>query len=74
MADPDFNSYRGLVELIDRSESGLFINRYDETVLLQKMPNEEGNKCVCKKTFQQNDWVRVQFYWEDGTYEEHYER
>lgn len=74
MANPDFNSYQGLVDLIDRSESGLFINKYDESVLLQKMSDGDGGNCVCKKTFQQNNWVRVQFYWEDGTYREHYER
>lgn len=45
----------------------------DDNVVLVYPISPEGD-CVRVDTFQANGWIRINYYWSDGTVEEMYER
>ena len=49
------------------------VNEDGENVQIVEGENG-GGKFIETQTFQKNGWCRISTYWEDGTYEEGYER
>ena len=49
-------------------------NEKGENVIISKEPVEDGTYCFRLDTYQDNDWVRINRYYSDGTTTEEYER
>ena len=47
-------------------------NEYGENVMIERYDGSEP--CFKVTTFQSNDWVRINFVYQDGTVDEFYER
>ena len=72
----DCNSYEGLLKVIRDNQSSVnaFENQDGELVTLWYCINPVGIKFVKKRVLQNNGHTRIQNYYEDGTFEEMYER
>lgn len=63
------DTYESLNELLGTSEQLFGKNSNGENVIVNR-----GDDCVYTETFQSNDWVRTNYYYEDGTVEELFTR
>ena len=72
----DCNSYEGLLNIIrdNQSSSNAFENQDGELVTLYYCIANDGMKYIKKRVLQNNNCIRVQNYYEDGSSEEMYER
>lgn len=78
MADKviNYNSYEGLLKVIEQNRSSInaFENQDGELVTLYYCIANDGMKYIKKRVLQNNNCIRVQNYYEDGSSEEMYER
>lgn len=63
------DTYESLNEMLGTSEQMFGKNSHGENVIVNR-----GDDCVYTETFQSNDWVRMNYYYEDGTVEELFTR